>query len=57
MSKDFEIFATIALIFLVVYLNKKEQFNYFASRFFAQLFAITTRRITKKAYPTKKAGH
>ena len=40
---DFEIFATIALIFLVVYLNKKEEINYFVSRFFTGLYAVVTR--------------
>jgi hypothetical protein len=50
MNKDFEILATIALIFLVLYLNKKEEFNYSFSKFFTQLFAIITRGF-------KKAGH
>lgn len=48
-NKDIEILAAIGIIILIVYLNKKEEVNYFVSRFFSGLFAIITRRITKRA--------
>ncbi|MFA4890470.1 MAG: hypothetical protein WC587_02445 [Candidatus Paceibacterota bacterium] len=46
---DFEIFAAIAFIVSVVYLNKKEEVDFFVLRFFTQFFTIITRRFTKKA--------